>query len=240
MLKSFFGNSCFPGALDWRYVRTNNVTTTALCNLCFEHGNDRNGIEISNESEVNQPIKTCAADKTNKYFGNRGALKCLDEVGDIAVLELQSLRVHAEEVKVPEHNFRILCKNNTLAKEIGFDVDLNCPLTTIVDGEIVMYRKSPKTSSVVHVLKALEHYFIRKNDPSFKIYNIYEGQRNLLFKDSTVGLTHPDSPNQGLMVENYKNLFKDVEECYGNSAAIISTQMLSTLSILIFVYILNF
>lgn len=41
---------------------------------------------ITRNSEVN-----CAADKTNRFYGNVGALQCLNEAGDVAVLELQYL-----------------------------------------------------------------------------------------------------------------------------------------------------
>lgn len=33
----------------------------------------------------------CNADETNSFYGNRGALKCLHETGDVAILELQYL-----------------------------------------------------------------------------------------------------------------------------------------------------
>lgn len=34
---------------------------------------------------------SCSADVTNRYFGNRGALQCLSEIGEVAVLEVQYL-----------------------------------------------------------------------------------------------------------------------------------------------------
>lgn len=34
----------------------------------------------------------CSADDENPYYGNDGALKCLNEGGDVAILELQSLK----------------------------------------------------------------------------------------------------------------------------------------------------
>lgn len=34
---------------------------------------------------------SCSADVTNRYFGNRGALQCLSEIGEVAVLEAQYL-----------------------------------------------------------------------------------------------------------------------------------------------------
>lgn len=34
---------------------------------------------------------SCAATSTNRYYGNQGSLQCLDELGDLAVLEAQYL-----------------------------------------------------------------------------------------------------------------------------------------------------
>lgn len=34
---------------------------------------------------------SCTASSTNRYYGNRGALQCLDELGEVAVLEAQYL-----------------------------------------------------------------------------------------------------------------------------------------------------
>ena len=67
-----------------------------------------------------------------------------------------------------------------MAQNTGFDVDANCALTTIVDGEIVVRRGSPKVTSIVNALNALDTYF--QAHPDFKMYNIFNSQRNLLFK----------------------------------------------------------
>ena len=34
----------------------------------------------------------CNADATNRFYGNKGALQCLSEEGDVAILELQYLK----------------------------------------------------------------------------------------------------------------------------------------------------
>lgn len=33
----------------------------------------------------------CVAEPANRYYGTRGALRCLSEVGDVAILESQYL-----------------------------------------------------------------------------------------------------------------------------------------------------
>lgn len=33
----------------------------------------------------------CLADTTNRFYSNKGALNCLNEMGDVAIIELQNL-----------------------------------------------------------------------------------------------------------------------------------------------------
>lgn len=78
------------------------------------------------------------------------------------------------------NDFRIMCRNGTLAKQTGFDVDSECPLTTIVDGEVVVRPKDSKTPGITNALISLDKYF--QVDPDFKMYNIFNSERHLLFK----------------------------------------------------------
>lgn len=75
-----------------------------------------------------------------------------------------------------------MCKNGSLSVYSGFDVDNDCILTSIVDGEIVVRKNSPKTAGIVNALGSFDKYF--QNDPDFKLYNIYNGNKDLLFKVS--------------------------------------------------------
>lgn len=73
-----------------------------------------------------------------------------------------------------------MCRNGSLAEYSGFDVDADCPLTTIVDGEVVVGRNSRKINGITNALLSLDKYF--QLDPDFKMYNIFSGHRDLLFK----------------------------------------------------------
>lgn len=77
-------------------------------------------------------------------------------------------------------DYRIICRNGSLANRPGFDVDDDCALTTIVDGEIVVSRQNRKTNGIINALISFDKYF--QSDPDFKVYNIFAGQKNLLFK----------------------------------------------------------
>lgn len=43
------------------------------------------------ERELRSLRGSCAASTTNRYYGNQGSLQCLDEIGDVAILEAQYL-----------------------------------------------------------------------------------------------------------------------------------------------------
>lgn len=87
---------------------------------------------------------------------------------------------HAAALGINPNDYRIMCANGSLANRAGFDVDDNCPLTTIVDGEIVVSPQNKKTDGIINALISFDKYF--QNDPDFKMYNIFSGHRNLLFK----------------------------------------------------------
>uniref|UniRef100_A0A7G3B0J1 Putative transferrin n=1 Tax=Lutzomyia longipalpis TaxID=7200 RepID=A0A7G3B0J1_LUTLO len=177
-------------------------------------------VKIARRNRLNQIAGNCNADTTNRYFGNQGALRCLAEVGDVAVLELQYLRQHAHELFLNPNDFRIMCKNGSLAAYTGFNVDPGCVMTTIVDGEIVVRRNSTRRDGIVNALTSLDLYF--QNQPDFKMYNIFAGVKHLLFKDSTIGLVPANATDVSSSVQNYIDLFDSIEVCQRGSALTIS------------------
>lgn len=90
---------------------------------------------------------------------------------------------HAAELGLNENDFRIICRNGTLADRTGFDVDEDCPLTTIIDNEIVVRPKSDKIPGIVNALASFDKYFA--HNPDFKMYNVFNGYKHLLFKVRT-------------------------------------------------------
>lgn len=88
--------------------------------------------------------------------------------------------MHARDLQLNEHSFRVMCKNGSLALYTGFDVDNDCVLTSIVDGEVVVRPNNNKNAGIVNALNSFDKYF--QTDPVFKLYNIYQSQKHLLFK----------------------------------------------------------
>lgn len=87
---------------------------------------------------------------------------------------------HANALQIDPNDYRIICANGSLAQYSGFDVDDDCALTTIVDGEIVVSRQNPKIDGIINALVSFDKYF--QHDPDFKMFNAFSGKTDLLFK----------------------------------------------------------
>lgn len=78
-----------------------------------------------------------------------------------------------------------MCRDGSVVPANNFDIPENCPLVTIVDGEVVIRRKSGKQRGVVSVLNAFDRFMNLGDNPSFKFFNKFDQQTNLLFEVST-------------------------------------------------------
>lgn len=229
LLGDFFSDSCAPGSRDSLHD-PQGANPESLCSLCQANPATRSGDseveglvtdeledspnEVQGKSDLEVTIGRnvdCAANTNNPFYGTRGALNCLHQNGEVAILEIQNLAEHARALNVNPNDYRVLCRNGTLAAYTGFQVDEDCLLTTIVDGEIVVRRQSSKTAGVVNALSSLDVYL--QNDPDFRMYNIYGGNKNLLFEDSALGLVSPQHAELGHAVQNYIRLFENIEDC---------------------------
>jgi Transferrin len=263
ILGEFFNQSCLPGANNifhdpkftnsdslCRLCQTNlyhTSTTERIVPLAGAINEDSNveyekattdGIEGGEEDIIPfNPDRSinCAASNSNRFYGTKGALTCLNEVGDIAVLEHQNLLEHATALKINPNDFRILCRNGSLADQPGFDVDPSCFLTTIVDGEIIIRRNNTmRNAGIINALLSLDAYL--KTDPDFKMYNIFNGEKNLLFEDSALGLVSPNDTQLSQSVQNYIQLFANVENCISEtgSAPQITFNLILSFSLIVF------
>lgn len=246
LLGDFFSNSCAPGSRDSLHDPRgeNPESLCALCHalvpvpLATRDGGDEEGEEeystdvpddvedqptgIQGKNEITVTVDrnvNCAANTNNPFYGTRGALNCLATQGEVAIVEIQNLAEHARALNINPNDYRILCRNGSLAAYPGFQVDEDCYLTTIVDGEIVVRRQSSKTAGIINALSSLDVYL--QHDPDFRMYNIFGGVKNLLFEDSALGLVSPQHAELGHAVQNYIRLFENIEGC--TSAGISTT-----------------
>ncbi|XP_055312827.1 transferrin-like [Sitodiplosis mosellana] len=245
MLSNFFGSSCVPGAMDPAHGV--GQTKVNLCSLCpdagsgatsavrpstetqttpnfipLDQGVDSTTSSLQNELAVlNDDTKlNCNADRTNSFYGDQGALFCLHTKGDVAILGLKDLKDHARALAINPNDYQIICRNGSLAERTGFDVDTDCALQSFVDSEIVVKPKNPKTEGIINALLSYDKYL--KVDPDFKIYNTFDGHKDLLFNNGTVELVSYDEKDLGATIDSYKNLFNMLDAC-GNAFKSIPT-----------------
>lgn len=271
LLGNYFSDSCLPGSRDIYHDlnATNPDSLCTLCQTqlmqtttqaivphagALEEGEENDETELqgttdgiegmddedayNNRNTPNRAIN-CDASTSNRFYGTRGALTCLNEVGEIAVLEHQNLNEHARALNLNPNDFRIVCRNGSLAGYPGFDVDPECFLTTIVDGEIVIRRNDPKNLGIINALLSLDMYL--RTDPDFKLYNIFSGEKNLLFEDSALGLISPNASSLSSSVVSYTKLFEDVENCISEagSATHITYNLLLSFALIFFTFVIR-
>lgn len=240
LLGDFFGDSCAPGSRDSLHDPNglNAETLCALCHTTIVSNDTASSVraadalereeestvaqddlelqppEVQGRSDVEGTISrnvNCAANQNNPFYGTRGALNCLLQQGEVAIVEAQNLAEHARVLGMNPDEYRILCRNGSLAANTGFGIDEECVLTTVVDGEIVVRRQSTKSAGIVNALSSLDVYL--QSDPDFKMYNIYNGVKNLLFEDSALGLVSTQHTELGHAVQKYIQLFENIEDC---------------------------
>lgn len=99
-------------------------------------------------------------------------------------LKILSFLDHARDLRLHPDNYRILCRNGSLALNTGFNVDEDCYLTTIIDSEVVVRQSNSSVTDIINTMLSLDRYFL--SNPPFKMYNVFGGIQNLLFKVSVI------------------------------------------------------
>ncbi|XP_077289434.1 transferrin-like [Arctopsyche grandis] len=240
---NFFSASCAPGAADSAHYPSKAADPAKLCTACTgfsPRGGNEQG--IVQRGTFLGPPQVCPADSSNKFYGNKGALVCLAEVDShVAFLEGQNLKRHIKQLSVQPENFRVMCRNGSLAGYPGFDVDDECALSVTIDSEIVAKRGDRNTKNLQLLLQEIDNWF-GYNSGSFKLINLeafspFNGTKDLLFKDSTVGLATSLSENK--LVFNYIDLFKHVETCTGGAMNVVLPSILTLIMVFVTTKILQ-
>ncbi|XP_004927448.1 transferrin [Bombyx mori] len=203
----FFDGACAPGALDASHTITETTfNATSLCSVC--------------RPLIPTPDNfTCAYDYTNVYYGNNGTLACLnDPTTDIAVLSTENINVHLQALGLQANQFRALCQNNTLAATPGVFIDDNCLLAYVVDAEVLSRRGDPLNNALNVLFDSLDAYFGYNTAAANQLINLdlfssFNGISDLLFKDSTIGLTEPTGEAPHEPARNYMELFRHLDAC---------------------------
>lgn len=229
--------ACFPeySGISWlsfiNIARTNNIISSKSCNYPllvskFLSGACSPGIEDADHSRTTVPADvssklcsacryqnntSCAVNETNRYYGDKGAMRCLSEgAGDVAFVEAANI-----ERIIDSTRYRILCKNGSLAETTGFKFDEFCALSVTIDSELVGRKTDMqifKTDTFEALLKIEDWlgYRVSIRRPIY-IYGPFNGTLDLLFKDSTSGLVSTSSTKKSVLA--YKELFSHVDQC---------------------------
>ncbi|XP_018324259.1 transferrin isoform X2 [Agrilus planipennis] len=185
VVRDFVGDSCMPGAHSNDRRPVSNGYDSKLCGLCQV-----------NPANQGSTATTCNTDSTNLFYGNEGALRCLQSTGEFAVISKNNYNVDPNE-------FRVLCANGSLALYTGFNVDQNCALTVVINSEVIVKNSNPKIKDLSIAIFEFERWFGQDSRKPFELFNQFNSTWDLLFKDSTPGLDSAQSQNQ--YVTNYKN-----------------------------------
>ncbi|KAL0133776.1 hypothetical protein PUN28_001030 [Cardiocondyla obscurior] len=199
LMSKLLSGACTPGIEDPNYSheKISSNVASKLCSSCQRQNNT-----------------SCAANETNRYYGDKGALRCLTEgAGDLAFVEMSNI---LNDVTFDWNLYRILCKNGSLAQYPGFNIDELCALSVTIDSEVVGRKRDDEevhwSNTILALLKMEDWLGYRVNARRpIHIYGPFNGTRDLLFKDSSSGLV--DTSSMKKTVSAYKELFSHVDEC---------------------------
>lgn len=77
--------------------------------------------------------------------------------------------------------FRVISKNGSLAAYNGFEVDEAAPISIMVAGEIIVKNGTTKYDDILLYLRSIEVEFGEKLQKPFKVFDAFDGTKNLLF-----------------------------------------------------------
>ncbi|KAG5876694.1 hypothetical protein JTB14_025820 [Gonioctena quinquepunctata] len=190
---NFVGNSCVPGARSNDYILDEGCSAK-LCEQCIPFS-------------TTLTARYCNANTQNKYYSSEGSLRCLaDKQADYAVITVNDI-----SLKIDTSLFRVLSKNGSLSERTGIIVDENAPLTIITAGGVVVRNDTAKKDDIVLLLRGIEKLFGESLHKIFKVFESFNGTKDLLFPDSTPGLSFTGT--QTKYVENFQSLLRNSEKC---------------------------
>ncbi|XP_044734889.1 transferrin-like [Chrysoperla carnea] len=191
-LTSFFNKTCAPGGEELSYYFNNNIEVVDTCSLC----------QMVSWNEGPRDPCSFYANQNNEY---ENALKCLDQVGDVAFVGLQDLDKNDK--------YRVICRNNTLAATPGFDnIDEACALTTVITSEIITRVIDQENSNFKLLLRQIEKYLGGKSSAfnTMNVFSKFHNKNDVLFKDNTEGFEFLDGANH--YFGSYNNLILDIDD----------------------------
>ncbi|NP_001290496.1 lactotransferrin precursor [Camelus dromedarius] len=182
----FFSASCVPCVDGKEYPN--------LCQLCAGTGENK-----------------CACSSQEPYFGYSGAFKCLqDGAGDVAFVK-DSTVFESLPAKADRDQYELLCPNNT-RKPV--DASQECHLARVPSHAVVARSVNGKEDLIWKLLVKAQEKFGRGKPSAFQLFGSPAGQKDLLFKDSALGLLRiPSKIDSGLYLgSNYITAIRGLRE----------------------------
>ncbi|EPY73426.1 lactotransferrin precursor [Camelus ferus] len=189
----FFSASCVPCVDGKEYPN--------LCQLCAGTGENK-----------------CACSSQEPYFGYSGAFKCLqDGAGDVAFVK-DSTVFESLPAKADRDQYELLCPNNTRKPVDAFQ---ECHLARVPSHAVVARSVNGKEDLIWKLLVKAQEKFGRGKPSAFQLFGSPAGQKDLLFKDSALGLLRiPSKIDSGLYLgSNYITAIRGLRESNGGRRA---------------------
>ncbi|XP_066206562.1 lactotransferrin-like [Saccopteryx leptura] len=182
---NYFSASCVPCVDGTQYPN--------LCHLCAGTGEDK-----------------CACSSAEPYFGLSGALKCLrDGAGDVAFVKGAMVFEDLPD-KAERDQFELLCPDNTRRPVDEFK---DCHLVRIPSHAVMARSVDGMEDLIWKLLSRAQEHFGRGKSSSFQLFSSPPGQKDLLFKDNTLGfLRVPSQVDAGMYLgANFVTAVKNLE-----------------------------
>ncbi|XP_051714733.1 melanotransferrin isoform X1 [Oryctolagus cuniculus] len=169
-VSEYFGGSCVPGAGETRY-------SESLCRLCR---GDTSGEGVCDKSPL------------ERYYDYSGAFRCLAEgAGDVAFVKHSTVLENTDGRTLPSwghmlmsRDFELLCRDGSRASVTEWQ---HCHLAR-VPAHAVVVRADTDAGLIFRLLNEGQRLFSHEGS-SFQMFSSEAyGQKNLLFKDSTLEL----------------------------------------------------
>ncbi|KAL7037648.1 hypothetical protein ACKWTF_009312 [Chironomus riparius] len=145
-----------------------------------------------------------------EYSGDEGALKCLDQMGDVAFVNLELVR----NLTGPNQKYRVICGANFKRTEIYHKSSDICYLSWTSKGTLLTSKTKDelRKNEFINTLKSMDYNFgkhkFRSGNIPFTMFGPFDKKENVLFKDATDGFRTPKE------IKNYVKFDKNLEKFY--------------------------
>ncbi|KAG5680182.1 hypothetical protein PVAND_009707 [Polypedilum vanderplanki] len=156
------------------------------------------------------PASCYGQENCRKEFSeDNGALKCLNEFGDIAFINLQTYK----KLNDTNENLRVICPGSFETKKYKRSSDI-CYLSWTSKGTLLINKSKTqlRRNEIISSLKSMDHYFgkyrFRAGDIPFTLFGPFDQKEDVLFRDSTDGF------KTEYEIINYSKFDRSIESFY--------------------------